>query len=374
MTQIKVATTNDEKYQIYRFRYRIYVEEMGKQPQTTDHTKKVLIDSLDETAILLYILHNDQVIATLRRNFLDTSNLPDKLKRALSISTFTQAFPRSLISVGTKLIVAPEWRNSATVGAIVAEAYKQTRDRGVQFDFTYCAPWLIPFYENLGYRRYTDNFLDSDTGFQVPMVLVVEDIEHFRNVRSPFYRTARNMKNNFSAGHWFIEHVPQHTQFCNSSQPMAGAQIDLVDFNVLETVPLFQGVSRETVQKLLKSSTVHPLQAGETLLRFGDIGNAIFLLLFGSIEVSRQAYTTRCSTQVLEPYQTFGEASILAQPPSPERAIAQTNAEVLVIPKPTIAKVTKTSPEAMCQFYFNLSQILSKKYVPNVRESVLTTV
>lgn len=367
MAAVRIAITPEEKYQIYHFRYQVYVEEMRKKPKTANHLNRTIIDSLDETSILLYLAHEEETIATLRRNFLDITSLPEIIHQRFSIAEFTQDFSTQQLSISTRLMVDPQWRRSSTVGAIVAEAYKQGRERNLQFDFVHCAPWLVPFYENLGYRRYTNSFVDEDTGFQIPMVLVLEDVEHLRAVRSPFYRLARKQENCSEAGKWFLEHFPQQMQFFNSCAHATIWEFWQTRLRASGHPPLFEGMSNETVSQLLKGSAIHPVKAGETVLRMGDIGNALFLVLDGAIEVSHLSGTSCTSTQ-LEAFHTFGEAALFTPLPSPERAIAQHNTNLLVIPKPTIMKVMKTSPSDMCQFFFNVSRSLGEKYVPDVEK------
>ena len=47
--QIGLATTRDDREAIYRFRYRIYVEEMGRYGSIADHQGKRLVED-DDTA------------------------------------------------------------------------------------------------------------------------------------------------------------------------------------------------------------------------------------------------------------------------------------------------------------------------------------
>jgi CRP-like cAMP-binding protein len=131
------------------------------------------------------------------------------------------------------------------------------------------------------------------------------------------------------------------------------------------TVDLFQGLPDQGIQQLLKSSFFHGAKAGEILLRNGDIANAVFLVLSGVVEVSNvdsSLKTLLCSCQ------TFGEATLFTQLPSPEQAIAITDVEILVLPVQTIMKAMKTSPESMCQFFFNASRWICKKYVPQANQ------
>lgn len=367
MLKVISATTPEEKQRIYRFRYQVYVEEMRKQPKSANHRDKLLTDELDETATLLYIAQGDEIIATLQRSFLDSSSLPTRLYQHLGIAQFAAAFPKSALSVSTRLMVAPSYRNSTTAGAIILAAYQDARDRGVQFDFLHAAAWLIPFYTNLGYRRYTDHFLDPDVGLQVPQVLVLEDVEHLRNVRSPFYRKTRRYSNSFIAADWFQQIFPQ-PQSLDLAQVATG--IEQVEpnsgQNIFRSMPVFQGLSDVDLQQLLQSSAVHKVKSGETIMRIGDVTNAMFLILSGVVEVRHLLPQSTCSSTQISDCQTFGEANLFHQTLSSEQAVALTDSTLLILPKPAIAKLMKTMPEAMCRILFSASQSICARYVPDV--------
>src|SRR5215213_5818622 len=67
---IKIAEDDETKQRIYKFRYQIYIEEMGKPYRNADHQKKVLIDSLDENSTLLYAEQGSgEIIGTVRINW-----------------------------------------------------------------------------------------------------------------------------------------------------------------------------------------------------------------------------------------------------------------------------------------------------------------
>ena len=59
---IGFATTAEEKTKIYRFRYRIYAEEMSKRFPNMDHTNKLLYDELDDWALIVYAKAGSEII------------------------------------------------------------------------------------------------------------------------------------------------------------------------------------------------------------------------------------------------------------------------------------------------------------------------
>ncbi len=363
MTQITVATSPEEKQAIYRFRYQVYVEEMKKQPKDADHQARTIEDELDETALLRYITDGDQIIATLRHNYLNVTSIPAYLSQRLKLEPFSQAFGEGAVSVSSRLMIAPEYRNSSIVGALVLEAYRDSLERGIQFDFLCSAPWLLPFYTNMGYRRYTNHFLDSEVGLQVPQVLVLEDVEHLKSMRSPFYRVARHYTCSVFARNWF-DHTFQPLQQSRQLQP---DQLRW-DSNPPELKTVFQGLEPEKLKQLLQATTIHKVRAGETIVQVGDAANAMFLILSGNVEISHRVNGTTRTVTSLSAAQTFGETNLFQQSISPEQAVALTDTELLIFPKPAIAKLTKVMPSFMCQLLFQASHAICSRYVPDISQ------
>ena len=44
ISDIKVARSDEDRERIFRFRYDVYVTEMGKSPAEADHQKKIIRD------------------------------------------------------------------------------------------------------------------------------------------------------------------------------------------------------------------------------------------------------------------------------------------------------------------------------------------
>ncbi len=112
-------------------------------------------------------------------------------------------------------MVAREWRGSAVLGELLQELFKHSREQGVRFNFLNCAPSLLEFYEQLGYRRYADGFVDQDVGYHVPMVFMLQDANFMRQVHSPFWRLARKLPSGTEDTIWFETRFPEHVAHIN---------------------------------------------------------------------------------------------------------------------------------------------------------------
>jgi hypothetical protein len=205
MFEIRIAATPEEREALCRFRYQVYVEELGKKLRHANHGEGMLREPLDDDSVLLYALEGNAVLGTLRWTPCAPHLLAPQLCRALDLPRFTRLVRPERISFTSRFMVAAHCRKSLIAGKLVQTAYHLAREQGVQFDFIHVSPALVPLYEHVGHRRYAGSFIDPDAGIQVPMVLVLEDVEHLGSVRSPILRLARTRRNDPQPGRWFQE-------------------------------------------------------------------------------------------------------------------------------------------------------------------------
>src|SRR5262245_66044110 len=65
-TGFHAAQTEEEKLAVYRLRYDIYVEEMGRYRGAADHDRRLLVEPEDQTARIFYGAPDGEVVATSR--------------------------------------------------------------------------------------------------------------------------------------------------------------------------------------------------------------------------------------------------------------------------------------------------------------------
>ena len=198
---IRQADTDEEWKRIFRFRYAIYIEEMGKPMPGADHEQRMLRDDFDARSSQLYI-ERDGDIAGVLRIIWGRDGLPPAYVNWYGLDRFQQFSP-SEISFTGRMMVAEKYRSSPLAASLAREAYRLGRERGVAFDFIHTTPPLVPFFERLGHRRYNGDFLDPDLGPRTPMVLVLEDLVHLERCQSPFANTARQLQNRPNPAAWF---------------------------------------------------------------------------------------------------------------------------------------------------------------------------
>lgn len=205
-----IAQTDAERNAIYEFRYRVYIEEMGKPYSYADHRRKRLTDPLDENATLLYCSSEGEIIGTVRINWGEDASTVSEFREPCNLEMF-RCFPPGCLSFCSRLMVHKDHRYTAIALALSTAAYEIGRERGTQFNFAHCAPRLVKLFERMGFRQYAQSFEDVAAGEQVPLVLVIEDIAHLKATSSPFLPKALALPNNNSTGVWFARQFPKAT-------------------------------------------------------------------------------------------------------------------------------------------------------------------
>ena len=107
-----LAETEEEKEAVYRFRYDIYVEEMGRSSAAADHENRRLVESEDETARIWYAAQDGEVVATHRFSWGGDAPFTERLIEGYQLAPFLKELPPETMVVGERGMVVPRLRGS----------------------------------------------------------------------------------------------------------------------------------------------------------------------------------------------------------------------------------------------------------------------
>ena len=110
-TTILLAVSEAERQEVYRFRYAVYVEEMGKSPPDANHERRVLMDRFDATASL-YLLRDGEgaLVGTLRINHLAALESAQEALRPIPLEPLLEQAPLKNLSYTSRLMLRADWR------------------------------------------------------------------------------------------------------------------------------------------------------------------------------------------------------------------------------------------------------------------------
>ena len=187
MAEIRLAESEEERLAVYRFRYSIYVEEMGISESSADHAGKLISDSLDgAAAMILAAWDGDRVIGTTRSNLIRDGGISDYLEYYRLLDLAPDALAES--SITTRLMVHPEFRRTTLSARLACERSRWGLSQGIRANFIDCDPNNHPYFTALGYKVVLDDFIHPEFGLGFLLRLDLCDLEHLEKVRSPFRR------------------------------------------------------------------------------------------------------------------------------------------------------------------------------------------
>lgn len=125
---------------------------------------------------------------------------------------------------------------------------------------------------------------------------------------------------------------------------------------VLETAPLFHGVSSDLIFKSLSQSRLHTLHSGEVLLVPGQANGEVYIILSGRLNIrSKLAHVEPIA--ILGEGECVGEMSVLGGAPVSTYVIAAADCKLLAIGHATFWDLINSSQKAA----YNMLNILAER-------------
>lgn len=367
---IHTALQEREKEEIYRFRFSVFCEELSKQPPLKGQKRRQLSDNLDNQSILLYAKDGENIVGTLRITVGTANCFPTWLSNIFSLQKVqTLLEPHQKIAILTKLAIAPAYRGTTLMYQFLIELLRISYDQNIKYAFGGCNPHLILLYERLGFRRFSkNNFTDPGYGLLIPIVLILDDLEHFKTVRSPAFRFIKTQIVQESSSKKFHNMFPFTSRIINSRLTKRDELWDYVISKLpfLDKAYLFQNMDIMERFSLIQTSAIFHCNKGDGIINRGDISNELYLLLSG---------TLKNDTALISPGQCFG-SHLFAPCLQKSQVIAVSKSEILVIPAQSFEKFKQTHHMAAniflnnCQDLFANSAKLDYLKAPDMEESI----
>jgi hypothetical protein len=184
--EIRKVRTTSEARAVFRLRYEVYVEELGRTQRHADHAARTIEEPLDACANVFCAYDGPRLVGTVRSNYARCSSL-NEYEALYEMRRCGAAHPQST-SVTTKLVVVPDYRPSMLAYRLAGATYYTGLCDGVLFDFVDVYPARVPFFERLGYRVHLPQAMHPEYGAVIVMRLGMRDAQHLAAVNSPFLR------------------------------------------------------------------------------------------------------------------------------------------------------------------------------------------
>src|SRR5262245_8238071 len=164
------ATTPEEKEAVYRFRYSVYVEEMGRYQDTADHEGRRLVEPEDDTSWIFYAKEGDDVVGTARLSW-GAHGFSERQVDEYRIEPFLAEVPHEQLAIGERVMVTPRLRGTGLVDELLEVRNGVAVANDVRIQFSCCEPHLLSLYLGQGRRTYADKNINSpEAGYLIPLI------------------------------------------------------------------------------------------------------------------------------------------------------------------------------------------------------------
>ncbi|HEY3425690.1 MAG TPA: cyclic nucleotide-binding domain-containing protein [Negativicutes bacterium] len=355
--KIGIASTPEEKMEIYRFRYHIYAEEIGFKLVSVDHNRKLLYDELDEWGLLLYAKLGNKIVGTGRVNIGQFAAFPPEVAKAFRMEKFKDFYKETdnyNFAYASKGMIAPAYRSSPVHNLLMATVNQLYYDNQVQFAFINCNFHLIPLHEHYGSRRLRKNILDPNLGPMASFVLLVNDVQYLGKIRSPFFSLTHNRKtlNSQKSVEWFYKEFAEILNSTVNSQLVTPDKLWAILCGHLGDKPnkliaILHGLSAaEAKQFLHYCGIIVQCDAGDYITSHNDVSQELNILLSGKV----QPVSTL-------PGQHLGQIGLVNRTRHTENIIAATAAEILVLSFHYFRKFRLISPSIATKILKNYQRL-----------------
>ncbi len=361
-SEVRLVETAAERADLYAFRYRVYVEEYGMTDEA-DHERKWLVDDYDDYGQSYAVFENGKIAGSLRVLRMDAVPDTTPFAEKFAMQPALDAFGADQLLTTSRFIIAPHLRNSLAIMRLMQKCFDDQLRAGYRLNYGDCSPHLLPFYEQLGYRRYTDGYNDTAYGFKVPILMISRDLDYLTRVRSPLRKLIDPMDDDVAARAWFSASYPAYVA------PMSGAFMedsaffqflsDRVARDPLHAVALLDGLTKEEAEKFLARAGLLQVGRGDKIVRRGERDDTLFAILSGIADVRLSEGAP--AVAVFGAGDTFGEIGFLTGTARTADVIARSAGEVLVLSADFLERFIRTEPTIGAKVLLNLARELARR-------------
>ncbi|HEY6317846.1 MAG TPA: cyclic nucleotide-binding domain-containing protein [Acidimicrobiia bacterium] len=353
-----LAGTEADKEAVYRFRYDVYVEEMGRYQDTADHERRLLVEPEDDHSRVFLAREDDRVVATVRLT-LGTDGFSDRQIRQYGLQPFLDEIPPGYLAVGERAMVEPRHRGSGLLEELVAHSHTYLDDADLRLVFGACEPHLLSLYLRMGQRTYADqNINSSEAGYLIPLISFPKGVEALRGAGLASGTPASLPV--------CVEPIVASTGGAVRSPILMGsvAYSDELNRALHEVehrgIGAFNNFTNAEIERCVARSNIIECNTGDRLLKEGGAARNIFVVLEGTLEVRDQSRVVG----VVGSGEIFGEVAFLLEQPRASDVYAATDGtRILSLSESTLRKMIAEEPRIAAKLLLNMSKMLSMRLI-----------
>ncbi len=360
---IRVTGNEDEMRSVQRFKYDVYVEEMGRYGDVADHDNRLLIEPDDAASHVFVVIVDGKLAGTMRLTCGGDGALHQRQIDQYDLAPFLDHMPIDQMVVGERFMIAPAFRGTDILFQMFTAYFRLVNERRIQMIFGDCEPHLLNTYQALGFRTYTDRNVNSPaTGYLIPLVIVAEDVDYLRRIDSPLAGVAQefgddsrvpdNVDDLLAAGA-----AVQSERMLDSDAFLAEVKTAAAEANALGA-GLFAGMDEEEITTCVEKSVIIACKPGDRVIKQGNVAKNMGMVLSGYLDVCAEDNTVAR----IGPGDVFGEiAFFLKMPRTMDLISCDGGTRILSFNERTFRKLMAATPEIAAKLLYNISIMLCQR-------------
>jgi len=128
---------------------------------------------------------------------------------------------------------------------------------------------------------------------------------------------------------------------------------------ILSAGPLFKGMGKNALRKLLVELNEKKYTAGDIIFHEGESGKAIYFVLEGSVRIIKKVNAENKTLHVLGPGSHFGELALIGNTSRFASAVAESDTLLLIMYKSYFDDLIRRNNAISTTILRNLTEILS---------------
>jgi hypothetical protein len=351
------AGTDEQREAVFRFRYSVYVEEMGRYRSTADHANRRLVEAEDSNSHLFFARDGDDVVATARLTC-GADGFSDRQIQQYSLQPFLDALPARVMAVGERAMVEPRLRGTGLLEQLMAHSHRFIDDLDIRIIFGACEPHLLSMYLGWGQRTYADRNINSaEAGYLIPLVTLPKGIEGLAGVGLAGGPAIPECLERIGASSGGAVHSSMLMEPAAYEAEVRDALRDLGQ----ERISAFDDFSDAELERCLARSNIIECDNGDRVLkRGGQTQRHLFVLLDGTLEVRDGDRVLGVVSQG----EVFGEIGfLLERPRGLDVYAAADGTRVLSLSAGTLRAMSDDDPIVAAKLLLNVSRMLCLRLI-----------
>jgi CRP-like cAMP-binding protein len=135
----------------------------------------------------------------------------------------------------------------------------------------------------------------------------------------------------------------------------------LINITSISECPLFRNLDEAECAEILAAGECRTFKAEQVIFREGAAGDGLFVVMSGSVRISKRSATGEEALAIMEPGAFFGEMALIDYLPRAADAIANAPTETFFIPLDALRALLEANQRLAFKLLYALCEVLTQR-------------